>query len=189
MVPLCLVSTLVLLFFYVSTFRSMRAVPNMAVFYSSLTSLFPGMSLTYFLNDLEMVPVAPIISGITLVFTFLKRCISIVRSLYFKIFLASFLIIFLSPGIATSINMHVLFIIIIIIIIIIIAFFEEELEEQIQYIKFYNVTSKLCIVIKFVSVDLQTVFLTYYVGMFMISFGTKFRVSSCSFSKLLSYDC
>jgi hypothetical protein len=26
--------------------------------------------LTYFLNDSEMVPVAPIISGITLVFTF-----------------------------------------------------------------------------------------------------------------------
>jgi hypothetical protein len=26
--------------------------------------------LTYFLNDFEMVPVAPIVSGITLVFTF-----------------------------------------------------------------------------------------------------------------------
>jgi len=70
---------------------------------------FPGMSLTYFLNDLEMVPVAPIITGITLVFTFHMCCISIVRSLYFKIFLASFLITFLSPGIAMSINMHVLF--------------------------------------------------------------------------------
>ena len=70
MVPLCLVHALVLLFFYVSTFRSMCAVPNMAVFCSSITSWFPGMSLTYFLNDLEMVPVAPIITGITLVFTF-----------------------------------------------------------------------------------------------------------------------
>ena len=39
-----------------------------------------------------MVPVAPIITGITLVFTFHMRCISIVRSLYFKIFSASFLI-------------------------------------------------------------------------------------------------
>jgi len=48
------------------------------------------MSLTYFLNDLEMVPVAPIITGITLVFTFHMRCISIVRSLYFKIFSAFF---------------------------------------------------------------------------------------------------
>jgi hypothetical protein len=28
------------------------------------------MVLTYFLNDFEMVPVAPIITGITLVFTF-----------------------------------------------------------------------------------------------------------------------
>ena len=109
MVPLCLVLALALLFFYVSTFRSMCAVPNMAVFCSSLTSWFPGMSLTYFLSDLEMVPVVPIITGITLVFTFHMRCISIVRSLYFKIFSASFLITFLSPGIATSINMHVLF--------------------------------------------------------------------------------
>jgi hypothetical protein len=43
------------------------------------------MLLTYFLNDFEMVPVAPIITGITLVFTFHMRCISIVRSLYFRI--------------------------------------------------------------------------------------------------------
>jgi hypothetical protein len=49
------------------------------------------MSLTFFLNDLEMVPVAPIISGITLAFTFHMHCISVVRSLYFK-FSASFLI-------------------------------------------------------------------------------------------------
>jgi hypothetical protein len=37
--------------------------------------------LTYFLYDFEMVPVAPIITGITLVFTFHIRCISIVRLL------------------------------------------------------------------------------------------------------------
>jgi hypothetical protein len=36
------------------------------------------MVLTYFLNDFEMVPVAPIITGITLVFTFHIHCISIV---------------------------------------------------------------------------------------------------------------
>jgi hypothetical protein len=58
---------------------------------------------------LEMVPVAPIITGITLVFTFHMSCISIVRSLYFKIFSASFVITFLSPGISTSINLQVLF--------------------------------------------------------------------------------
>jgi hypothetical protein len=43
------------------------------------------MLLTYFLNDFEIVPVAPIITGITLAFTFHMRCICIVRSLYFKI--------------------------------------------------------------------------------------------------------
>jgi hypothetical protein len=48
------------------------------------------MSLTCFLNDLEMVPVASITTGITLAFTFHMRCISTVRSLYFKIFSASF---------------------------------------------------------------------------------------------------
>jgi len=80
MVPLFLDPALAFLLFYVSTFRSMCAVPNMAVFCSSLTSWFPGISLIYFLNDLEIVPVAPIITGITLVFTFHMRCIPIVRS-------------------------------------------------------------------------------------------------------------
>jgi len=73
----------------------MCAVRNMAVFCGSLTSWLPGMSLTYFLNDLEMVPVAPFITGITLVFTFHMRCISIVRSLYFKIFSALLLLLLL----------------------------------------------------------------------------------------------
>jgi hypothetical protein len=34
--------------------------------------------LMYFLNDFEMVPVAPIITGITLVFTFHMCCISMI---------------------------------------------------------------------------------------------------------------
>ena len=109
MVLISLVSVLNLLYFYISTFRSMCAVPNMAVFWSSLTSHFPGMLLTYFLNDLEIVPVAPIITGITFVFTFHMCYISIVRSLYFRIFSASFLITFLSPEIARFINIHVPF--------------------------------------------------------------------------------
>ena len=71
--------------FYINIFRIICAVPNMAVFCSSLTLCFPGMLLTYFLNDFEIVPVAPIITGITFVFTFHMRCISIVRSLYFRI--------------------------------------------------------------------------------------------------------
>ena len=65
MVLISLVSVLNLLYFYISTFRSMCAVPNMAIFCSSLTLWFPGMLLTYFLNDFEIVPVAPIITGIT----------------------------------------------------------------------------------------------------------------------------
>ena len=72
-----------LLYFYISTFRSVCAVPNMAVFFSSLTSCFLGMLLTYFLNDFEIVPVAPIITGITFVFTFHMRCISIVKVFIF----------------------------------------------------------------------------------------------------------
>jgi hypothetical protein len=39
------------------------------------------MLLRYFLYDFEMVPVAPIITRITFVFTFHMRCISVVRSL------------------------------------------------------------------------------------------------------------
>jgi hypothetical protein len=39
------------------------------------------MLLTYFLNDFEIVTVAPIITGITLALTFHMRCICIVRSL------------------------------------------------------------------------------------------------------------
>jgi hypothetical protein len=54
---------LALMYFYISSFRSVCAVPNMAVFCSSLTSWFPGMVFTYFLNDFEMAPVAPIITG------------------------------------------------------------------------------------------------------------------------------
>ena len=51
------------------------------------------MLIMYFLNVFEIVPVARIITGITFVFTFHMRCISIVRSLYFRIFSASFFII------------------------------------------------------------------------------------------------
>ena len=104
-----LVSVLNLLYFNISTFQSMCAVPNMAVFCSSLTSCFPGLLLEYFLNDFEIAPAAPIITGITFVFTFYMRCIPIVRFLYFRFFLASFLITFLSPEIATSINIHIPF--------------------------------------------------------------------------------
>jgi hypothetical protein len=50
MVPISLATALVRMHFYISTIRIMCAVPSMAVFRSSLTSWFPGMVLTYFLN-------------------------------------------------------------------------------------------------------------------------------------------
>ena len=106
MVLISLVPVINLLYFYISTFRSMCAVPNMAVFCSSLTSCFPGMLLTYFLNDIEIVQVAPIITGITFDLSFHMHCISIARSLYVRILSASFLITFLSPESATSINIR-----------------------------------------------------------------------------------
>ena len=43
MVLISLVSVLNLLYFYISNFRNMCAVPNMAVFCSYLTSWFPDM--------------------------------------------------------------------------------------------------------------------------------------------------
>jgi hypothetical protein len=71
MVPVSLVPALALLFFHVSTFRSMCAVPNMAVFCSSLTSWFPGTLFTYFLNDFEIVPVAPVLLLLLLLYLLL----------------------------------------------------------------------------------------------------------------------
>jgi len=65
LVFISLVSVLNLLCFYISTFRSMCAVPNTTVCWSSLTSCFPGMLLACFLNDFEIVPVAPIINQIS----------------------------------------------------------------------------------------------------------------------------
>jgi len=51
----------------------MCAVPNMAVFCSSLITCFPGMLLRYCLSDFEMVPVAHIVTGITFAVTFHMR--------------------------------------------------------------------------------------------------------------------
>ena len=46
------------LYWDISTFRSMCAVSNMAAFCSSLISCFPGLLLRYCVSDFEMVPVA-----------------------------------------------------------------------------------------------------------------------------------
>ena len=77
--------------------------PIWPFFCSSLILWFLGMLLRYCLSDFEMVPV----TSITCAFTFHMRWTSIIRSLYFKIFSASFLNTHLFPGIAASINMHV----------------------------------------------------------------------------------
>ena len=52
MVHITLFAMLNLLHIYMSTFRIMCAVPNMAVFCSYLISCFPGTLLGYFLNYL-----------------------------------------------------------------------------------------------------------------------------------------
>ena len=52
----------------------MCAVPSRTVFSSSLTSCFSDMIFRYFLNEFEIIEVAPIIYGITFVFS---------RTLYF----------------------------------------------------------------------------------------------------------
>ena len=63
MVLISLVSVLNLLYFYITSFRNICAVLNMAVFCNSSTSSFPRMLLTYFLNDFEIVPVALIVNA------------------------------------------------------------------------------------------------------------------------------
>jgi hypothetical protein len=46
------------LYFYIGTFRSMHAVPNMAILCSSLILCFRDILQRYFVNYFEMVPVA-----------------------------------------------------------------------------------------------------------------------------------
>jgi len=80
-VMLCLV--MYILYLYISTFRSMCAVPNMAVVCSSLLSYFLVMSLRYFLHNFVMVPIAPIMAGIISISTFHIGRIYIIKSLYY----------------------------------------------------------------------------------------------------------
>jgi len=86
MVFISLVSVLNLLYFYISTFRSMCAVPNMAVFWSFLTSCFPGMLLTYFLNDFEIVSVVPLLL-LLLLLLLLVILTALVTGLFFLVLL------------------------------------------------------------------------------------------------------
>ena len=58
----------------------------MAVFSGPLMLCSPGTLLGNFLRDSEIVPFAPVVSGITFVLIFDNRCISILSYLYFKTF-------------------------------------------------------------------------------------------------------
>ena len=77
MVRVILFRILNVLCFYIITLDSMCAVPSMAVFfYSSVISCFPCL-LKYCLNDMEMVPVAPIITGGTFVISHSLYAVSV----------------------------------------------------------------------------------------------------------------
>ena len=56
------------------------------------------------MNDFELVPFVPIITGVTFSFTFHMHCISTERNLHCRILSNPFLITFLSTEIATSFN-------------------------------------------------------------------------------------
>uniref|UniRef100_A0A8D8YZ55 Uncharacterized protein n=1 Tax=Cacopsylla melanoneura TaxID=428564 RepID=A0A8D8YZ55_9HEMI len=75
---------------FYSTFRTIWAVPNTTAFWRVNRLWFPGSCLIASQVVCEIRPVAPITTGITTVFIFHKRWISIWRSLYFKRFSASF---------------------------------------------------------------------------------------------------
>ena len=49
------------------------------------------MLVRYFVNDFEMLLFPPVTTCVTIVFTFHIHCISVVKSLCFKTFLASFI--------------------------------------------------------------------------------------------------
>jgi hypothetical protein len=70
-----------------------------------LISCFPGMLLRYFLNDFEIVPVATIITGITLLLH-CTRALFLLFLFYFIISTVSYLIAFLSLELATSIKKY-----------------------------------------------------------------------------------
>ena len=100
------------LYLYISTSRSICAVPSIAVFCSSLISPFPGTLLRYCPSHFQTVPVAPIITGITFVFTVHMRSVSTVQSLYFQIFSASLLLLLLLAAVVKVVVVIVFMVII-----------------------------------------------------------------------------
>jgi hypothetical protein len=87
----------------------MCTVPNMAAFCSSLMSCSPAVLFGYFVTDFQMVPVTPIVTGISSTEA-LIRCLCFtfhMRSMHSISIITSFYVTFLSPEIAISINTHV----------------------------------------------------------------------------------
>jgi hypothetical protein len=58
------------MYFYISTFQSMYAASNMAVFCISLISCFPGILLKYILDESEIISAALVFTGTLFVFIF-----------------------------------------------------------------------------------------------------------------------
>ena len=86
----------VMLFPTISLLRFTSALPAVCVQCPVCSSLLPySMLFGYCLSDFELVPVAPITTGITFVLTVETCCIYIVRDLYFRNISASFLITFI----------------------------------------------------------------------------------------------
>ena len=61
-------------------------VPSIAVFCSECIECFPGAASKFFLKLLVTIPVAPIITGTIVHFSFHIHFISIRKLLYFKVF-------------------------------------------------------------------------------------------------------
>jgi hypothetical protein len=80
-------------------FLIMCDVPSTAVSYRIYWMLSWCYLQTFFFSPLVTIPVAPMITGITKHFIFHPCWISILRFLYFILFLASFRITFLSYGV------------------------------------------------------------------------------------------
>jgi len=73
------------LYFHISTFRSLCAVPTTAVLCVSLISCFPDLLLRFCLSDFEMVSLGTLVTVIIIALTFHMRLISILRSLFFSL--------------------------------------------------------------------------------------------------------
>ena len=85
----------------------MCAVPSIAVFCSRSIERIPCTASNFLFTPFVALPVASIITGMSIHFTSHIRFISIHKLMYFSLLAAYFYVALLSAGIATSISMHV----------------------------------------------------------------------------------